>query len=321
MTVGLLSRRASLGLILSTAALAACGKGGGAGGGEVLRVGSQRGGTKTIMLASKMLEGVPYRIEWSEFPAAQHLLEALGAGAVDVGGVGDAPFLFAYQAGSPIKAVQSTRYNPRNIANAVLVPKGSPAKSFADLRGRKIATGRGSVGHFLLLRALEKYAMKPADVQIIFLPPGDAKAAFASGSIDAWVVWNPYAGAALLHDGARAIVDARGVTTGYGYMVAGDAAIAARRPLIADFLARYARGQQWAAAHLDDYAGALARETGLPLADARYFADNELRAVPSDAHVLAELNSVQETFRAAGAIQGTRPLEAAFDRGFGVKAT
>jgi hypothetical protein len=85
---------------------------------DVLRIGSQRGGTKAVMLASGALEGAPYRVEWSEFPAAQNLLEAIGAGAVDVGMVGDAPFQFAYQSGSPIKAVaaQSAQSRPRASA-------------------------------------------------------------------------------------------------------------------------------------------------------------------------------------------------------------
>ncbi|MGO7909938.1 ABC transporter substrate-binding protein, partial [Rhizobium leguminosarum] len=73
----------------------------------VLKVGSQRGGTKAILIASGALEGAPYKIEWSEFAAAQPLLEAVGAQAVDLGEAGDAPFLFAYAGGSKIKAGQA----------------------------------------------------------------------------------------------------------------------------------------------------------------------------------------------------------------------
>lgn len=71
-------------------ALAACGRGGEAS--ATLKVGNQRGTTKALMLAAGVLDGAPYRVEWSEFPAAQSLLEALGSGAVDLGLVGDAPF-------------------------------------------------------------------------------------------------------------------------------------------------------------------------------------------------------------------------------------
>ncbi len=290
--------------------------GGRADDGRVLHVGSQRGGTKAMMLASGALEGARYRVEWSEFPAAQHLLEALGAGAVDVGAVGDAPFQFAYQSGSPIKAVQATLYGPRNAASAVLVTAASPIRAVADLRGKRVATGRGSAGHDLLLRVLAKAGIPPGDLTIVFLPPGDAKAAFASGSIDAWVTWNPYVGSAVLHDGARVIADGRDYDTSYGFMVASDAAIADKRAILADFLVRNARAEAWASAHTDGYAKVLAAETGLPLDVAHYTADRALSAVPTDAKVLTAQRRVLALFRQAGATPGSRPLDKAFDTSF-----
>jgi len=306
-----LSRRTTLGL-LGSALLAACSK----GGERVLRVGSQRGGTKAMMEASGKLAGLPFPVEWAEFPAAQHLLEALGAGAVDLGAVGDAPFLFAYEGGSPIKSVQATRYEPRNAASTVLVPKNSPIRAVAQLAGKKVATGRGSAGHFLLLRALERARVDPRSVEIIFLPPGDAKSAFASGSVDAWSTWNPYAGAAILHDGARAIADGRDLVTGYGFFVANENSIAGKRELIAPFLGRYAEAQRWASDNTDAFAAVLGRETGLPPDLARYFADRGLTAVRTDAQLIDLQRSVLTTFERAGAAEAKRPIEAAFDTSF-----
>lgn len=91
---------ALLALVLAVGVYAWLGRGPAPGG--VLNVGSQRGGTKALLLASGVLKGAPYTVEWSEFPAAQNLQEAIGAGAVDVGLASDAPFLFAYQSGQPI---------------------------------------------------------------------------------------------------------------------------------------------------------------------------------------------------------------------------
>ena len=51
-----------------------------------LRVGDHKGGN------------LPYKIEWSEFPAAAPILEALNAGALDVGYTGDLSFLTVYAA-------------------------------------------------------------------------------------------------------------------------------------------------------------------------------------------------------------------------------
>ena len=155
-----------------------------------LRVGDQKGNARAVMEAAGVLNDVPYKIDWKEFPAAAPLLEALSAGAIETGLVGDAPFTFAAAAKVPVKAIAAIRQTREGLA--ILVPKGSEIKSFADLKGKKIGTGRGSVGHQLLLAALEKHGLTASDVQLVFLLPSDAKVAYSSGSIDAWSTWEPY---------------------------------------------------------------------------------------------------------------------------------
>ncbi|MFK4580651.1 ABC-type nitrate/sulfonate/bicarbonate transport system substrate-binding protein [Bradyrhizobium ottawaense] len=71
----------------------------------VLRVGDQKGGNRSLLEISGYAKDLPYRIEWSEFPAAAPILEALNAGALDVGYTGDLSFLSVYAAGAPIKAI------------------------------------------------------------------------------------------------------------------------------------------------------------------------------------------------------------------------
>ena len=55
------------------------------------------------------------------------LAEALNAGAVDVGIIGDAPLLFALANGAPVKAIAVDKSNP--AGTAVLVPPGSALKA------------------------------------------------------------------------------------------------------------------------------------------------------------------------------------------------
>ncbi|PVM85430.1 aliphatic sulfonate ABC transporter substrate-binding protein [Caulobacter radicis] len=292
--------------------LAACGKGKAA---APLKVGSQRGGTKAVLIASGALEGVPYRIEWSEFPAAQPLLEALGAGAVDLGEAGDAPFLFAYASGAKIKAVQAGRSGGRSTA--ILVPRDSAVRTPADLKGRKIATGRGSIGHYLLLRVIEKAGLSPADVEVVFLSPGDAKAAFTAGSIDAWVTWGSYVALARLHDSARVLADGEGYLSGNGYEAASVKAILTKRPQIEDFLRRLAKARRWAAQNPDAFAAVLSKETGLSLDIARWTVSNyKAIPVPIDETSVAEARSLLDHFRAAGAIRSELDPAGAFDASF-----
>ena len=279
----------------------------------LLNVGSQRGGTKALMLASGVLDGAPYQVDWSEFPAAQNLLEAIGAGAVDVGLAGDAPFQFAYQSGQPIKAVGGLSASPRPPgALAILVPRGSAIRDVAGLRGKRIATGQGSIGHYTLLRVLEAHGLKPADVKISFLSPGDAKAAFDSGSIDAWSTWLPYVPTALA-TGARILADGSDYFDSYAFDVANAQAAVSKRAILADFLHREARAYLWAKEHPQDYAKVLAKETGLPADIALYFVRHQpLVRVPIDDTLRAGERDVVDHFRVAGALAGTRPLDEAY---------
>jgi sulfonate transport system substrate-binding protein len=283
----------------------------------ILKIASQKGGTKSLVLSSHVLDGAPYKVEWSEFPSAQTLLEALSAGAVDAGAVGDAPFIFAYAAGTKIKAVQATRSSAGGAATAVLVRADSPIRTAADLKGRRIATGRGSIGHYLLLRVLEQAGLTPKDVTIVFLSPGDAKAAFGSGSVDAWVTWGSYVGLAQLHDRTRIIADGRGLLSGIGFEAANDAAIAAKHAELADFLHRLALAQRWEATHKSEYAAVLAKETGLPLDVALYTVANA-RGVPTpiDRSVIDEERETLNHYAKAGVIAAAPDIEGAFDPSF-----
>lgn len=313
-------------VILSASLIAVAGLGLAAGtfkGGDdkVLRVANQKGQVKSMMIASGVLNGAPYTVEWSEFPSAQPLLEAVGGGAADLGLAADAPFIFAYQSGSPVKAIGvQAPAQQAGEALAILVKNGSPLKSAQDLVGKSVATTRGSIGHHLLLQALER-AHIPADkVRVTFLPPGDAKAAFDSGSIDAWAIWTPYTNVAI-KEGARAIVDAKDYGLPIYIDIAHADSIAPKRALLADFLQREAKAVAWARAHPDDFAQVLAKETGLPLDIARASFDRNNRvSQPIDAKIIAHEQDITARFRNAGLTDGKRDVAQAFDSSFGKAA-
>lgn len=285
---------------------------------SILRVANQKGQVRAMMLASGALEGAPYSVEWSEFPAAQPLLEAVGGGAADLGLAADAPFIFAYQSGSPVKAIAvQAPANQAPEALAVLVKNGSPLRGVQDLVGKSVATTRGSIGHHLLLQALER-AHIPADkVRVTFLPPGDAKAAFDSGAIDAWSTWTPYTNVAI-KEGARAVVDAKDYGLPLYIDIAHADSIAPKRAMLADFLQREAKAVAWARTHPDQFAQILAKETGLPLDIARASFDRNNRvSQPIGASVIAHEQAITARFKRAGLIEGDRDVAAAFDASFG----
>ena len=198
-----------------------------------LRVGDQKGGNRSLLEIAGLARDLPYKIEWSEFPAAAPILEALNAGALDVGYTGDLSFLTVYAAGAPIKAIGGTRSNART--QAILVRKDSPIRTADDLKGKRLAGTRGGWGQFLINATLEKAGYKTDEAIFAPLGPVDAKIALLAGSIDAWAVWEPYVSYATLKDGAKVIADGEGLTPTITFIVASDQAIATKRAAVQDW--------------------------------------------------------------------------------------
>src|SRR5258708_5095313 len=149
----------------------------------VLRVGDQKGGNRSLLEISGLAKDLSYKIEWSEFPAAAPILEALNAGALDVGYTGDLSFLTVYATGAPIKAIGGIRSDART--QAILVRGDSPIKSGADLKGKRLAGTRGGWGQFLIDATLEKASNRIEDATFAPLRPVDAKTAPLSRYIHA----------------------------------------------------------------------------------------------------------------------------------------
>ncbi|STV99473.1 nitrate/sulfonate/bicarbonate ABC transporter periplasmic protein [Klebsiella pneumoniae] len=181
-----------------------------------LRIADQKGGMRSQLEAANALQNLPYDIKWAEFPAAAPLAEALNAGAVDAGIIGDAPLLFALANGAPVKAIAVDKSNP--AGTAVLVSPGSTLKSGADLKGKRIATGKGSIGHFVALKALEQAEISPKEVQWVFLGPVDAKVALLNGSVDAWATWEPYTTQMVKTNEGQILVSGKGLLPGNTFL-------------------------------------------------------------------------------------------------------
>jgi sulfonate transport system substrate-binding protein len=186
--------------------------------GRVLRIGHQKGWLSILKgrgTLEKELAPLGVSVTWTEFNAGPVQLEALNVGAIDFGDVGEAPPIFAQAAGAPLVYAGATV--PRPKLEAVIVPKGSAIKTVADLKGKRIAYNKGSNVQYFLVKLLEKHGLKYSDVQSIFLPPPDARAAFEKGAVDAWIIWDPFLAAAQKTLGAELLADASGVVNNRGY--------------------------------------------------------------------------------------------------------
>jgi sulfonate transport system substrate-binding protein len=200
------------------------------------------------------------RAEWVEFQAGPPIYEAMRAGAVDIGYTGETPPVFAQAGGVPFVYIATEA--PAPASEAILVPKDSKLKTVADLKGKKIALNRGSNVHYLLLRALEEAKLTLKDVDVTYLAPPDARAAFDAGQVDAWVIWDPFQAAAEVA-GARSLRDGVGLVDNQFFYVARRGFAETQPELVNLVLEQFKTLSVWAKGNPEESARILSKSSGI----------------------------------------------------------
>jgi ABC-type nitrate/sulfonate/bicarbonate transport system substrate-binding protein len=113
--------------------------------------------------------------------------DAVVSGSVDFGIFGLAAATLGAAAGQPLTVIAAAG----GKAMAVVVAASSTAKTFADLKGKKIAYQPGSTQEVVLRELMKMASLAPADVQLVRLSFGDMANALARGDIDAYVGSEP----------------------------------------------------------------------------------------------------------------------------------
>ncbi len=272
--------------------------------GVTLHIGDQAGtGAQALLTAAGLIGKLPFKVAWSDFTSGPPMLQAMGAAAVDVGGVGNAPPVFAAAGGDKIAIVGAYQANP--LGSALLVPKNSPITSVAQLKGKRIAVAQGSSADYHLLTVLTKAGLTVHDVTLSYLQPAEGLAALSSGHVDAWDIWSPFVEQAEVQDNARALVTGTGYGSPYSFAVASRAALAdpAKAAAISDYLKLLAQAHAWATSHLSAWASVWAKATGLPISVMQKAAsDDASNAVPITAAVISSEQQVSDAFTSAGLI-------------------
>jgi len=234
---------------------------------KTINIGYQKYGTLILLKAKGSLEArlkpLGWSVTWSEFVGGPALLEALNAGAIDFGSTGDAPPVFAQAASDALVYVGYEPAAP--LGEAILVPKDSPIKTVADLKGKRLAFNKGSNVHYLVVKALEKAGLAYGDVQISYLAPPDARAAFENGSIDAWAIWDPYLAAAEAATGARELTTAEGLASNYQFYLGRRAFVTSDPKVVDAVIGAINEIDTEVAADTNAAAAALGPATGIPV--------------------------------------------------------
>jgi sulfonate transport system substrate-binding protein len=232
---------------------------------KVIRIGYQKYGSFNVVKARHTLDDQlakrAIKIDWILFPAGPQLLEAMNAGAIDLGHTGEAPPIFAQAANNPFVYIGNQRPDPSG--EAILVADNSPIKSVADLKGKKVALNKGSNVHYLLVRALESAGLKYSDIYPVYLPPADARAAFDSGKIDAWVIWDPFLTVARVATKARTLVDGTGLVANREFFLANREFVQAHPEIVDDLTKAVDEASSWAKQKPRAVAQLLSPEVGI----------------------------------------------------------
>ncbi len=280
----------------------------------VLNIGYQKGTPLTLLKARGTLDSAlatkGYAVRWTEFPAGPPLLEAMNAGSIDIGYTGAPPPIFAQAAGSRVVYLAAEPAGPHN--EALIVRAGSPLKSVADLKGHTVALARGSSSHYLLVAALAQAGLRYEDVKPVFLSPADARAAFDSGHVDAWAIWDPYLAVVQAAEPTRTLADyASGIPQPYSFFLGAPDFVKAHRDIVEAVLRAVADGDAWVSAHRDETAQLIARETGVPpVVVSRFLARSRFGIVPLDTSILASQQRVADVFAAQHLIPRAVKVEA-----------
>ncbi|MEO8152614.1 MAG: sulfonate ABC transporter substrate-binding protein [Rhizobacter sp.] len=286
---------------------------------STLRIGYQKYGTLTLLKArgdlDRRLAPLGVDVKWTEFPAGPVLLEGLNVGSIDFGTVGEAPPIFAQAAGADLVYVANQPPAPKG--EAIIVHKDSPLKTVADLKGKKVVLNRGSNVHYLLVKALEQAKVKYSEIQVVFLAPADARAAFEKGAVDAWVIWDPFFAAAEKQLGARILTDGTGLVANHQFYLASRSYAEKSPQVVQAIIEELGKLDAWAAKNPNEVAKFLAPQIGLDLQVAEIAANRFAygiqpisQAVAADQQKIAdaffELKLIPKAIKISDALPGTK---------------
>lgn len=263
-----------------------------------LRIGNQKGYLSLLKgrgTLEQRLAPLGVGVRWTEFAAGPVQLEALNVGSIDFGDVGEAPPIFAQAAGAPLAYVAATV--PRPQSEAVLVPRQSPIRTVADLKGKRVALNKGSNVHYFLVELLRKHGLSYTDVHLVFLAPADARAAFENASVDAWAIWDPFYAAAEGALGARALADASGVVGNRAYYFSSLDYARNNPDVIRILIDELRKIDDWGQQNRPALAGELAALWGLPAPVVNTAIDRtQFGTVPITHAILGEQQKIADTF-------------------------
>jgi len=200
-------------------------------------------------------------VKWTLSAGSNRALEYLNADTIDIGSSAGLAALLAKANGNPIR----TPYVfSRPEWTALVVPRDSPIRTLADLRGRKIAATKGTDPYLFLLRSLQTAGLHKGDIAHVPLQHADGLAALRAGQVDAWAGLDPLMASAELDSGARLLYRNVAFNT-YGFLNVREDFIQQHPDEVKRVIGHYERARKWILANPTEAARILAEEAKVDL--------------------------------------------------------
>lgn len=283
---------------------------------RTIRIGYQKFNTLNILKGSgnleKALASVGARVEWHEFLGGGQLSEALAAGAIDFGHAADGIGVFQQASGKGLAYLAAESPYPGGVG--FLVPADSPIRTVKDLKGKRVATGRGYNTQYTLIRALEAAGLTYSDIEPIYIvTASDTVAAFQAGSVAAIGLWDPFLAGAQVATGARLLFDGKGLTSNRTYHFAKPEYARANQDTLGVVFAELQKINGWAQAHPTEVVDVLAPQLKVdPKVLALATQRRQYGVVPLTPAIASEQQQLADAFEKIKLIPGKIQVSEAF---------
>lgn len=201
-------------------------------------------------------------VKWQSFAAGPMMNEAIAAGQLDVIFTGDVPAIIGKATGFETKLIGISSSGYRSQAGVVLA--NSPIASVKDLKGKKVATFKGTTAHHLLVLALKEAGLKLSDIELVNLSLPDMNNALVRGEVDAAFLWEPLFSKLELDKSIKVIRDGAGLKNAVAVIEATDSFVAKNRNEAKAVLKAFQKGAELIRRHPDEAAKLIAAELNQP---------------------------------------------------------
>lgn len=256
-------------------------------------------------------EKLAAEVSYANFTSGPLRLEAIRAGAAQIGAVGDVPPILAQFSGANVVIVGAVVTS--GPGNLLTTGPTSGIRTLADLRGKKIGINVGTAQQATVLRNLKASGIAASDIVPINLGLAEFADALRAGQIDAAVLKQPdrarYLKSVAGEGEARALDNAPGTNTNIKYLYASVSALQdpAQAAAIRDFVVHWYRAHLWKNAHRDVWiAEYLVKNQRLKEDDAALVWDSEgdATSIPGLASLVPVQQETTDLLQAAGSFKG-----------------